>query len=307
MGNPYGGESVTSIPGSRFWLHSDQSERSYLQCVGVRQLEEHRFFGVAGHHTRVTATRSHMSYQGSKAMNRQTARGQLGLFLQERGLRGFDRHHRVAPIPVEGQFLVLEQQRFPLLPQVPLRVIGQQAQKDVRPHSLGRVVVDRAHQQIDPFGAPECLLHQGQPLIRSHPVHSRQPLGGLAGPDHIDPIQRLLLLDRIPLASPLQATVADRQGEMFGHLGMVDDLACSHGNLGCYFARTTWACHAPGQRLQLGLRGRKQLLALMPTLLSQLGVVASHQPFAREFRGSNPHQALTAQSQITKYARTVVE
>jgi hypothetical protein len=144
-GNLYAYKSVTSIPVSVFWLHHDQSERFCPQHVRVRHPDERRFFGVAGHHTRVTATRSHMSYQRSKAMNRQTVQG--------------------------------------------------------------------------------------------------QPLGGFAGPDHIDPIQKLLFLDRIPLASPLQALIADRQGEVFGHLVTVDDLVCSHADLGRLLGRTARARH----------------------------------------------------------------
>ena len=55
----------------------------------------------------------------------------------------------VASVPVQSQFLGLEQQRFPLLPQVPLHIIGQQSQKYVRPHSLCLVVLES--------GAPKDL------------------------------------------------------------------------------------------------------------------------------------------------------
>ena len=177
-----------------------------------------------------------------------------------------------SPLPVHGQLLVLEQQRLPRLAQVPLHVVGQQAEQDVRPHSVGRAVVDRAHQEVDPLEAPERLLHQGQSLVRPHPVGGRQPRGRLAGPDHIDTIQKLFIFDRVFLASPPQMTVADRQSKMFGHLVMVDDFARPHADRGRRLGRARRPRHAGGQRPQLGLRGRQQLLARVPALLGQLGL-----------------------------------
>ena len=173
-----------------------------------------------------------MSHQRPKALHRQPTGRRVRLLLQPRRLRGLRRRHRVAARPVLGQVLVLEQQRLPRLTQVPLHVVRQQAQQDVRPHPVGRAVVDRPHQQVDPLEAPERLLHQRQPLVRPHPVGGRQPLGRLAGPDHIDPIQQLFFGDLILLAGPLQRPVPDRQGEMLGHLVMIDDLARPHADLG---------------------------------------------------------------------------
>ena len=62
--------------------------------------------------------------------------------------------------------------------------------------------------------------------------------------------------------------------------------------------RPAGPCHARGQFLQFGLRGREQLLALVPALLGQLGVVASHQPFAGEVRGGDLRQAFGLQIRL---------
>ena len=187
---------------------------------------------IGGHHARVPTARPQMSQQRSKTLDRQTARRRACLLLEPRRLRGLGWRHRVAMAPVLGQFLVLEQERLPRLAQVPLHGVGQQAQQDVRPHPVGRAVVNRPHQQIDPLQTPERLLHQGQSLVRPHPVGRRQPLGRLAGPDHIDPIQKLFVFDRVFLAGPPQMAVANRQNKMFGHLVMVDDLARPHADRG---------------------------------------------------------------------------
>src|SRR5208337_2661589 len=79
----------------------------------------------------------------------------------------------------------------------------------------------------------------------------------------------------ICFASPPQMPVTYRQTEILGHLVMVDNFTCSHADIGRFLGQSSWPCHTRGQRLQFGLGGRKQFLALEPTLLGQLGVVAS--------------------------------
>src|SRR5271165_670491 len=132
------------------------------------------------------------------------------------------------------------------------------------------------------------LLEQ---TLRPHPVVGCQPLGGLAGPDHRDAIQKLFVFDILCFTSPRQMPVAYRQTEMLGHLVMVDNFTSSDADIGRFLGRSPWPCHTRGQCLQFGLGGRKQFLALEPTLLGQLGVVASHQPFAGEVWGSDLSQA----------------
>jgi hypothetical protein len=108
-------------------------------------------------------------------------------------------------------------------------------------------------------GAPAPMLEQAPPGRAGcgprpvpHPLSGFQPLGRRAGPDHIDPIQEFLLLDRIDLASPRQVTVTHCETEMLGHLVMVDYLARSHAALGRRLARTRRPRHAHSQRLQTG-------------------------------------------------------
>ena len=72
---------------------------------------------------------------------------------------------------------------------------------------------------------------------------------------------------------------------------MVDNFTSSDADIGRFLGRSPWPCHTRGQCLQFGLGGRKQFLALEPTLLGQLGVVASHEPFAGEVWGSDLSQA----------------
>jgi hypothetical protein len=66
----------------------------------------------------------------------------------------------------------------------------------------------------------------------------------------------------------------NRQSKMFGHLVMIDDSTRPHADRGRRLGRARRPGHTRGQRLQFDLRGRQQLLALLPTLLGQLGVRA---------------------------------
>jgi hypothetical protein len=94
-----------------------------------------------------------MSRPRSKTLDSQPVRALVHLLLQARRLRGLRRQHWVATLTVHGQLLVLEQQRFPSLPQVPFHVEGQRAQNDVRPHSIGRAVLNWTHEEIDALEA----------------------------------------------------------------------------------------------------------------------------------------------------------
>ena len=163
-----------------------------------------------------------------------------------------------------------------------------------RTRSAVRWWIGRTNRSI-PLRHRNACSTKRQSLVRPHPVGRRQPLGRLAGPDHIDPIQKLFVIDRVFLAGPPQMAVADRQGEMFGHLVMVDDLARPHADRGRRLGSARRRATLRGQRLQFGLRGREQVLALLASLLGQLGVVAGHQPFVGEFRRGDLRQAFGLQ------------
>ena len=218
MGNPDDSRLVMSKLSSRFWLHLDQPHRLGLQGVGVCHLEKRCLFGIAGHHTPVPTARSQVSQQCSEALDRQIT-GVLCVFFLRRadsearaGATGSRRRRSSV------QLLVLEEDRFPHLPQVPLHVEGQQAQQNVSSHSVGYAMMNRPHQQVDTFDTSERMLDQGQPLVRPNPVGGCQPLGRLAGSDHIDPIQKLFVFDLIFFASPSEMSITYSQSEMLSHL-----------------------------------------------------------------------------------------
>ena len=69
---------------------------------------------------------------------------------------------------------------------------------------------------------------------------------------------------------------------MFCYLVMVNDLACSHTDVGRLLGLTCPPRNARRQGLKFGLCGRQQLFALAAPLLGQVKVIAGHQPFTRK-------------------------
>ena len=63
-----------------------------------------------------------------------------------------------------------EHQLAPGLAHVPLDVVGEHAQEDVRAHPIGGAVVDRAHLQVDRLERAERALDVGQRLVVAHAV-----------------------------------------------------------------------------------------------------------------------------------------
>ena len=53
---------------------------------------------------------------------------------------------------------------------VPLEVVGEHAQEDVRAHPIGCAVMDGAHLQIDGLERTEGALDVGQRLVVTHAV-----------------------------------------------------------------------------------------------------------------------------------------
>jgi len=152
-------------------------------------------------------------------------------------------------------------------------------------------MMNRPYQEVDIFDTSERLLDQGQLLIRPNPIGGCQLFSRLAGSDHIYSIQILFVFDVICFASPSEVSVTYRQTEIFRHLVSGDNLPSSHADLGRRLGWPHLPCHTRSQSLHIGLSGRKQFLALMPTLLGQLRVVAGHQPFVGEFWASDLGQA----------------
>src|SRR5438874_1236559 len=131
-----------------------------------------------------------------------------------RGLRG---QNRIATLALLLPLLIFEEQRRPGPAQMPLHVVSQHAQKNVRGHAILRAMPNRPHQQIHPFQTAESSLHFRQALVAPHRLFRRKPFGRLAGAHHINPIQFLFLLNRWHQTIPGKAALADFALKVLAH------------------------------------------------------------------------------------------
>ena len=146
----------------------DEIERVTLGWIGRGDDLEARRIGTAG---RCAAGIAHdaaeLGHEGCKAVcGRAVIDGMAGRLLQ-RWRGALSRRHRIAR--GLGRLLDIgEHQLAPGLTHVPLHVVGQHAQEDVRAHPIGRVVMDRAHLQVDGLERAERALDVGQGLVVAH-------------------------------------------------------------------------------------------------------------------------------------------
>ncbi len=115
-------------------------------------------------------------------------------------------------------------------------------------------MVDRTHQQVNPLQAAEQLLHDRQPLVRPHARLRRQPLGWLAGANHIDPVQQALLSNRLFIMRQCENIITNRQSDVLGHLVPPDHLTRLHADLRSRPRRLGPQRHVAGQLRQVLLR-----------------------------------------------------
>ncbi len=152
--------------------------------------------------------------------------GGLGL---RRG-RALGWRHRIAR-GLGGLLGVGEHQFAPGLAHVPLDVVRQHAQQDVRAHPIGQAMVDRPHLQVHRLDGAERPLHVGQRLVAAHAlcgIHLR--LGSEVRMTY-SPSSAASRAMASVLRDQLSAASLDAQLEVLGHLVPVDDLAHLHADL----------------------------------------------------------------------------
>ena len=115
---------------------------------------------------------------------------------------------------------------------------------------------------------------------------------GQAGAQHVDPVEGGLGGDRLGVAGEGEGLVGDLEGEVFGHLVVVDHLAHPQRDLVFAAQRAFGAAGGGGDGGEFFFGGRQQILAFAGALLGQRGVVAAHQPLAGKLRGADLDQVL---------------
>ena len=135
----------------------------------AKDLESRRIGPGVGRAAGVAHDGGEFGHQGREAVRGRAVVQRVAGRLGQRRLGALGRRHRIA----RGLGLLIgvgEHQLAPGLAHVPLDVVGEHAQEDVRAHPIGGAVVDRAHLQIDRLERAERALDVGQRLVVAHAV-----------------------------------------------------------------------------------------------------------------------------------------
>ena len=119
--------------------------------------------------------------------------------------------------------LISEQQRTPSLDHVPLDVVSEHAQKDMRAHASFPTMADGPHFEIERLQGAERPLDLAQALVAEHRVRSAQARGGDTGADHVQAIERCFGGDLVLIDREAEVRRADVERVVLGHLVLVDE------------------------------------------------------------------------------------
>ena len=129
-------------------------------------------FQSAGSSAGVAHEGGQFSDEGTQTVRWRALLGDVGVDFHKRRAGALSRRHRIA-LELGGLILVGEQQWPPGLDHVPLDVIAQHAQEDMRTHSALESVMDRADLQVHGFQGTERTLDLGERLVTAHGLGRR--------------------------------------------------------------------------------------------------------------------------------------
>src|SRR6516162_6464727 len=135
------------------------------------------------------------------------------------------RHHRAALGLAGGRVVIVEEHRGPRAPQVPLDVVGQQAEEHVRPDPVGLAVMNGARLEVDGLEAPKRALDGGEAFVAAHGLGRRESIRREARPEDIDAINGGLAGDGRLVARGADARVGDLEREVLADLATPEYLA----------------------------------------------------------------------------------
>ena len=129
--------------------------------------------------------------------------------------------------------------------------------------------------RVDRLEAPEGPLDTTQALVGAHHVLAREPLGRDRGAQHVDAVERGLLLDGVLPAGHHQVIIGDVEIEVLGHLEAVDDPA--HRQTDAVGATESAGLDADDDGCEPGAGGSEQVFSLPRPLVGGQGVPTHHQ------------------------------
>ena len=177
------------------------------------------FAGAAG----VFAAHGQIGQERVEAMDGPAVGALFGVLFAAGGLGRLGFGHGVAGPTVDVEFVVLEQYGGQGFAHVPLDVVGEHAQKDVRAHMGLGAVADGAYVQIvDALHAAEGLLDVPEAFVGAHGVLGAQRALGFAGAYDVEAVEVGLALDGLRVAFEAQKVVFDRESSESDRSGTPD-------------------------------------------------------------------------------------
>lgn len=114
--------------------------------------------------------------------------------------------------------VILEQQRRQRPAHVPGDVIGEHAEKDMRPHPAGEAMVHGADLEVDRLERAEGALDPGEALVGEDCRAGIEILRRHRGAQDIEAVERRLTGDRRLVAREVERLLGDGPPEVLGHL-----------------------------------------------------------------------------------------
>src|SRR5246127_3379788 len=137
---------------------------------------------------------------------------------------------------------------------MPFQVVGEHAKKHVGPHAIGQPVIDWSDLEIDRLDAAEGTLDQAEGFVAAHGGGVVESGGGQAGAHDVEAVECRLHGDFIGLSSKAEAGVRNVEGEVLGHLVLVE-----HGaDLEADFS---FAAQRPARATAVAMRARSRSVA----------------------------------------------
>ena len=152
--------------------------------------------------------------QGLKAVNRAAVVEDAGVDFAQGGFGTLGGGDRV-PEGFGGLILVGEQQRTPRLDHVPLDVVGEHAEEDVRPDAVVPIVADGPDLEAEGFERTKRALDLSERLVTADRIGGADPLGRKTGADDVDSVQGGFGGDLLRVDGELEVSVADVEREVF--------------------------------------------------------------------------------------------
>ena len=256
----------------------DETHGMRLQRMGLRGHGEGGRLGLGGRTAGIAHDRGEFREKRPEAVEGGAV---LGVPTGDHGSGRFGplgRGYRVAGGP--GSLILVGKEEFPPgLPEMPLDMVGEQAQEEVGPDPIRQPVVEGTDLEVDRLHRPERPLDPGEGLVVAHTAWAIEALRPDRGADDIDPIEGRLGGDGLLLTGKGQARVGDREREVFGHLVAVHDTA--HGQADPVLPLEPSGRDPDGDLHQILFGGPEQVLALVAPQLHQLRVATGDEPLPR--------------------------